>query len=180
MILLFTWIMQLQQDHTYSFAELTHIDALEIVAGYGEDTRNFRLALHWQVYQREFEHMSMEASWALNYATFDNPNIESRAGQLRDLGATPVVKLTPKRVFKSIEPFMEFGIGAHYLTERDVGAKYFSTNFQFGDHIGIGASIGKRVQYTFSYQFQHFSNGGIGAPNPGINFHMLSMGIKWK
>ncbi|MCB1042797.1 MAG: acyloxyacyl hydrolase [Acidobacteria bacterium] len=169
----------LMQDSQFTFEQWSSVDAIEFVAGYGEDTRHFRMALHWDIYERQFNHFKAETTLALNYAAFDNPDQVDRASQLRDLGVTPVVKLIPNRWWGPLQPFAEFGIGLHYLTERDVGPKTFSTNFQFGDHIGFGFNFGKRVQTTIAYQFQHFSNGGIDAPNPGINFHILSMGLKF-
>ena len=43
-----------------------------------------------------------------------------------------------------------------------------SSNFQFGDHIGIGYLLNNQVD--LSLNFQHYSDAGIRRPNPAVNF----------
>ena len=158
------------------------IDNLDLVVGNGEGSDNFRIALQWDWFQRTTPNRqwTILASLAPNYSVF---NGETRAdgvtAKLRDVGLTPVFTLIPNKFAGGwATPYVEAGIGLHYLTEKNVGFKSFSTNFQFGDHIGIGAYFGRKNAYKVGYIFQHLSNGGIDAPNPGINFHMISMGFK--
>ena len=49
----------------------------------------------------------------------------------------------------------------------------FSTKFQFGDHIGVGARFGAANRHDLGLRLQHVSNGGIKNPNPGINLLLL-------
>lgn len=173
------------RDHatTLGPARVMGIDQLEFVGGYGERTSNFRLAAHWDLLSRTRGSWKVNLSLAANYSLFNNPGGSSnsggnRADQLRDVGLTPVATFWSRRRSGPFRPFLEMGIGLHYLTEKRVSVKNFSTNFQFGDHIGIGLEFGKKRDYRVAYQFQHLSNGGIESPNPGINFHLLSLGVK--
>ncbi len=164
-------------------ARVVGIDHLEFVGGYGERTSNFRLAAHWDLFSRTRRLYRMDLSLAANYSLFNNPNYQFTPGgqsvdQLRDIGFTPVATFWSRGGKGPLRPFLEMGIGLHYLTEKRVSIKNFSTNFQFGDHIGIGLEFGKKRDYRLAYQFQHLSNGGIESPNPGINFHLLSLGVK--
>ena len=51
--------------------------------------------------------------------------------------------------------------------------KQFSTQFNFGDHIGVGRVYGEHRQNELMLRVQHFSNAGIARPNPGENFVQL-------
>lgn len=156
------------------------VDAVEVVAGYGEGTDNFRLATAWSFYSRVLGEgkWTLQGSLAANYSQFrGDTHTDVR---LRDVGVTPVWRFIPNKYDHwFFQPFVEFGIGFHYLTQKQLPTKEFSTNFQFGDHIGFGVRYGPGQRHRLTYQFQHLSNGGIDAPNPGINFHLLSAGYRF-
>ena len=91
-----------------------------------------------------------------------------------DLGFTPVFRLQRAGPVSGVTPYAEFAVGAHLLSDKDItDSDHFSTNFQFGDHIGFGVRFGERGQYDLAYRMQHLSNAGIDHPNPGINFNQL-------
>ena len=91
-----------------------------------------------------------------------------------DLGITPVFRLQRATSVSGVIPYAEFAIGAHLLSDKDItDSDRFSTNFQFGDHIGLGLLFGENGRYDLSYRIQHLSNAGIDHPNPGINFHQV-------
>lgn len=159
----------------------TGLDDFEFVGGYGEETDNLRLALQWHVGQYSIakQRYVVDLSLAANYGRFDGPERPGlEDNQLRDVGLTPVFRLWRNKAHSGFRPFVEAGIGLHYLTQKNVGPKNFSTHFQFGDHIGVGAEFGNKMRYRVTYQFQHLSNAGIDDPNPGINFHLVSFGFR--
>jgi lipid A 3-O-deacylase len=85
-----------------------------------------------------------------------------------DLGLTPVFRWQRDdlRGF-----YVEGAIGFHYLSSRRYTATtQTSTNFQFGDHIGMGYKFGDKQAWDMSVRAQHMSNGSIKRPNPGQNF----------
>ncbi len=159
--------------------DATGIERLELVGGYGERTDNFRFMAHWEILTRSKKHFDLELSLAANYSLFDGEKDENGdTTRIRDLGLTPTFTFFSKRSYGGFRPFMDAGIGFHYLTDKHFTTKDFSTNFQFGDHIGLGVQFGESHNMRVAYQFQHLSNAGIGSPNPGINFHLLNFGIK--
>jgi hypothetical protein len=72
--------------------------------------------------------------------------------------------------------FVEAGIGLNYVTPRfRTMDKRVGSNFTFGDHLGVGwRSTGGT---ELSLRIQHFSNGGLKDPNPGVDFVQLRLGI---
>ena len=159
--------------------ELTGIHFLEFVGGYGEQTENFRLAAHWPWRLKTVGNWDVHISLAANYSYFGGDRqIRGKTVQIRDIGLTPTGAIYFKRSFLGMKPYAEAGIGLHYLTDTAFTHKNFSTHFQFGDHIGLGVQFGAKQNLRLTYQFQHLSNGGIDNPNPGINFHLLNLGVK--
>ncbi len=49
----------------------------------------------------------------------------------------------------------------------------FSTEFNFQNHLAVGYVLGKRGEHDFGLRIEHFSNAGIRAPNPGMDFASL-------
>src|SRR4051812_1518186 len=92
-----------------------------------------------------------------------------RTPWVTQLGLTPVVRYRwgdePRRWFG------EIGVGINVLTpifnDED---RRFSTAFNFGDHLALGRAFGDDGQEEVALRLQHYSNGGIKQPNPGINF----------
>ena len=69
---------------------------------------------------------------------------------------------------------VEFGIGASLLDERFFGHKNLGTHFQFEDRLGLRWASPRGHAVTLRYM--HYSNGGIGSHNPGVDFINLSYG----
>ncbi len=172
-----------QQSYTLDELAESGVDGLEIVGGGGEGSDNFRLAIQWAFLKSRpvGNGWQLSGTLAANVSEMDSSAVGGEeGGTLTDIGLTPVWSFTSERLRTSyFEPFIEAGIGLHYLSEKEVGIKTFSTNFQFGDHIGVGANFGPDKRYSMTYQFQHLSNGGIDAPNPGINFHLVAFGYRF-
>jgi hypothetical protein len=93
-------------------------------------------------------------------------NMPGATQKLMDIGFTPVFRFQrdDKKGF-----YAEAGIGVHYLSKLyDNDDNRLSTNFQFGDHIGIGYVFDNK--WELGMKIQHFSNGGYKKPNSGVNF----------
>jgi hypothetical protein len=91
---------------------------------------------------------------------------------ITQLGLTPVWRY---RSDSGDSPwFVDAGIGVNVLSPlfRD-GDRQFSTTFNFGEHLALGRSFNPDRRDELSLRLQHFSNGGIRRPNPGINFIQL-------
>lgn len=86
---------------------------------------------------------------------------------LLQAGIKPVFRWTPD----DARWFVEGGIGASVTTSvYQTNGKQFSTTFNFGDHLALGATFGAHGEHEISLRIEHFSNAGIRHPNPGENF----------
>ncbi|MCW5626624.1 MAG: acyloxyacyl hydrolase, partial [Burkholderiales bacterium] len=92
--------------------------------------------------------------------------------------ATPSLRL--ERRGEHLSPFIEGGIGIHYLSDTvDASHAQLSTRFQFGDYVGVGARFGRDGQYAISARFVHYSNGGIHKPNRGADMGMINFAYRF-
>jgi hypothetical protein len=71
----------------------------------------------------------------------------------------------------------EGGAGPTVISRQDFATKDFGDPFQFTSHVGLYWDITKR--WRFGYRFQHMSNAGISAHNPGINLNMLALSYRF-
>ncbi len=86
-------------------------------------------------------------------------------------GITPVIRYQPT----SWEHwYMEVGIGADVIAPAwRTDERRFSTEYQFGDHIGLGRKFGDEGRDEIELRAEHYSNGGFKHPNPGENWFQL-------
>lgn len=68
----------------------------------------------------------------------------------------------------------EAGVSPTLVSESIVGGKNIGGRFQFTDSIGVGLQLSPRIRV--GYHFVHISNAGIYERNPGINFHVFTLG----
>jgi hypothetical protein len=102
----------------------------------------------------------------------------SRGGYPSDHGVLTQIEIIPVFRWRADQGrsawFWEGGVGATLTSSvyRNSG-KRFSTSFNFGDHIGVGYSLGTARTSEVALRLEHFSNAGIKHPNPGQNFIQL-------
>lgn len=106
------------------------------------------------------------------YTAADGRNYD----KLGQVSFTPVFRYTPAA--GSSPWFIEGGIGVTYMNKvYATEGRAFSTRFNFGDQIAIGAVFGPAREYEASLRFEHFSNADIELPNPGANFIQLRLAM---
>jgi hypothetical protein len=158
------------------------VDGVSFEAGIGnEHTKIWRIGLQWNWQKRWFTERSwnLGAYWDLQLGRWGGPLRQGQedAGdqEIWDLSLTPVFRL--ERAERSaVVPYIEAAIGFHLLSDQRVNfRRRFSTSFQYGDHLGVGARFGGRQRWDASFRLQHLSNGGLSNPNPGINFAQLRL-----
>ena len=74
-------------------------------------------------------------------------------------------------------PYGELGLGAALFSRTELGAREFSTAFQFSRHAGLGIEFGGR--FTAGWRYSHYSNANIKTPNNGIDLHHLVLGMSF-
>jgi lipid A 3-O-deacylase len=141
------------------------LDSVSMEIGSGSrQVDMWRLGLQWNIESHWLEERKWNLYWDAVLGTWD-----SDTGSLVDVGLTPVFRYAPAEH----GPYAEGGIGVHILSETDISSAIdFSTQFQFGSHLGAGYRFNR---YDLSLRLQHLSNAGIKNPNPGINFLQLRL-----
>ena len=71
---------------------------------------------------------------------------------------------------------LEGGVRPTWLFESELGGEDFGGPVQLSSHVGTTLSLG---QVALSYRFQHISNASIYNCNPGINLHLIGLGIRF-
>jgi len=146
-------------------------DGYTIELGRGSDsTELVRLHAKWNWNRKWFEagdwHLTGYWEASLGHWSGDGAGAET----LWDVGITPVFRLQPNSGKTGL--YLEGAVGAHLLSENRINnSRAFGSSFNFGSHIGFGATFGDRGQYDLGYRLQHLSNAGLKDPNDGINFH---------
>ena len=150
------------------------VDSASIEGGYSSnrngDVGMGRIGVQWDwgVKWLEFASWHLDGYWDLQAGYW-----HSDKSDIGDFSITPVFRFQSD-ASSGFSPYVELAVGAHFLTEKTITQnRIFSTNFQFGDHIGAGFRFGDHDEYDFGYRLQHLSNASIDTPNPGINFHQL-------
>lgn len=143
--------------------------------GYGagiENTKLLRANLQWNFLPELFDHRGIKLVGIAQVGG----GIWRGDRDIADVSLTPIFRLQGSSPNASPRPYFEAAIGFHYISEIQMRHRVFSTNFQFGDHLGIGLVFGKTQIIDVGYLFQHLSNASIRRPNSGINFHILRVG----
>lgn len=156
--------------------------AFTVDSGYGmEDTRLLRLNL--SVGDGTRYPTNNGWYWSLNW----EGNIsywylyKQKRGEDRlvEAGITPNFRLAREHKWGWARPYLEMGLGVHFLSERYISNRDLGSYFQFGTHGGLGIRFGSTEQYDLAWRIEHISNAGLREPNPGINFSMVRFGYRW-
>ena len=91
--------------------------------------------------------------------------------------ALPIFKYSFVRLKRfGLIPFINLGIGTSIVNTTKIQNRVISTNFQFNDNLGFGV---EDYKFVYAYRFTHISNLGLKMPNPGLNFHQISISYKF-
>jgi hypothetical protein len=144
------------------------IDGVSVEAGSGTDSVDlWRIGAQWNWQKKWFQ----SGDWHVGGYWDAQIGQWHGASHITDVSLTPTFRLQKNTGYG---PYLEGAIGFHYLSGKNISnSKQFSTNFQFGDHVGAGFRFGDKGQYDLGLRLQHLSNAGIKHPNPGINFAIL-------
>jgi opacity protein-like surface antigen len=150
------------------------VDGMAIEAGGGDGTDMGRVALQWDWNRRWFQgkEWHLGGYWDLGVGHWWRKVLPGQNRSITEIGLTPVFRLQRN---DREGPYLEFAVGFHWLSDTSIGGKRLSTQFQFGDHVGLGYRFGAKRAYDLSYRYQHLSNAGIKKPNDGVDFHQIRL-----
>jgi hypothetical protein len=128
-----------------------------------EQTSLVRANLVWGWGRQPDRHRTppLRAYWELSVGTWDGDR------EILDAAATALLRWQPAGG-RLASPYLEGAFGVHVITGVHMHDRCFSTGFQFGEHVGLGAHFGRQRKFDLSYRLQHVSNGGIAVPNSGL------------
>ena len=149
-------------------------DAVFLQFGDGNHTHTLTAGLSWELpWSKQWSTGELSAYVDASLGRWwINEDGMVRSPWVTQVGLTPVLRYRWGGEWSHW--FTELGIGANVLTpifnDHD---RRFSTAFNFGDHLALGRTFGQGGHEEIALRVQHYSNGGIKQPNPGINFVQL-------
>ena len=148
------------------------VDGISIEAGSGDGADMARVGIQWHWKSQWFQGQDWHVGgyWDLALGRWQRNSAPGFNEDITEIGLTPVFRLQRNDLQG---PYLEAAIGFHLLSRTSLGDKRFSTQFQFGDHLGAGLRFGAKGAFDLGYRFQHLSNGDIKRPNDGISFHQI-------
>ena len=154
------------------------LDGYSVDVGKGDLATLYKVAVH-QSFGKEsawLQACQCDGYWEASVATITEEkyrNIQADKRSLMDFGWTPVLRWHGR---SARGLFVELGVGIHYFSEiYDNNNRLLGSEFQFGDHIGVGYQFSHHLELTL--KFQHFSDAGIKEPNPGLNMTVLKVAL---
>lgn len=143
-------------------------------ASAGASTDMVRIALQRDWNRRWFQGKSRHVGgfWDVGASYWRRDALPGQNKDLFEIGLTPVFRLQQDDLRGA---YVEAGVGAHLLSQTSLGNKRYSTQFQFGSHVGVGYRFGARHAFDLSYSYQHLSNADIKKPNDGADFYEIRL-----
>lgn len=92
------------------------------------------------------------------------------------VGASPVGAQVNFVHFRRVEPFLTSAGGFLYVNHQMFG----QTNFNFTAQLGGGVQLftaNRRTSLDLGYKYHHISNANLGNQNPGMDSHMVFIGL---
>lgn len=122
---------------------------------------------------------NVSGQWELTAGTLAEDDGEDvKITEVVEVGITAMLRVARCRA-TSGGPYVEIGVGPHYLSDTRLDGVDVSTRLQFSPTAGFGRRFGDRAQYELGYRLMHLSNAGIKEPNPGLNYHMLHFAYRY-
>ncbi len=121
----------------------------------------------------------LTGQWELNIGTLaEDDSGSAEITEVVEAGISAVVRLASYRENRG-GPYLELGVGPHYLSDTRLDGVDVSTHLQFAPTGGFGVRFGEGARYELGYRLMHLSNAGIEDPNPGLNYHLLHFAYRY-
>lgn len=170
-----------EQDHAYS--EYTYWFGGALGNGHAfsgtADGRNYQLESRYErlIYWKE----PFAVRWvfdAVPVALVGDPHTrDGHRAYAYGVGGSPVGAQVNFVHFRRVEPFLTSGGGFLYFNHRMFGT---TQQFNFTAQLGGGVQLfssNRRTSFDIGYKYHHISNANLGNQNPGMDSHMLFIGM---
>ena len=155
------------------------VDGFSVELGRGDNSTDLaRVNAKWDWDRKWFEagNWHLAGYWEATLGHWRGDGAGAR--NLWEIGFTPVFRLQPNG--RKTGMYLEGGVGVHLLSGGRINdSRVFGSKFNFGSHLGFGATFGDHGQYDLGYRIQHVSNADIKQPNDGIDFHLVHFGYHY-
>jgi len=151
-----------------------------VFAQYGgaDHVNTFWAGAFWDFWQHRFSTGRLTASVEAGFGEWQTYGERHHSHPFTQIGLTPTLRFYPEAWHGYW--FVEAGIGANIIAPAyHTDGKRFSTQFNFGDHLGVGREFGHGHRQEIVLRFEHFSNAGIDHPNPGENFVQVRWALRF-
>jgi hypothetical protein len=150
-----------------------------VQAGSAEHVDTVSVGAIWALpWQRDTSFGRLATSIEAGVGEWQTHGQRHRSHPFTQIGFTPSLRVYPDAWHGRW--FAEAGIGVNVIAPAyHTDGKRFSTQFNFGDHIGIGREFGAGHQHEIALRIEHFSNAGVDHPNPGENFVQLRWVVRY-
>jgi lipid A 3-O-deacylase len=65
--------------------------------------------------------------------------------------------------------YWQFGVGLSYFDNKHLAPVTLSTHAQFATIVGLGLPLDEQHQHRLTLRYNHYSNGYVKRPNPGLD-----------
>ena len=143
----------------------------DITLGYGDSPEDFNLYrvslkkdLNKYFFDNDYKFLPKYYESSLGFWNADD------GSSLISLSFTPVFRAYLFTIY-NVQPYVEAGIGATYISKTKLQDENFGIHFQFETLLGIGIKINK---FDFTYRMMHYSN-LVHEHNSGADFNLFSI-----
>lgn len=93
------------------------------------------------------------------------------------VGIAPVGLQVNYRLHRAVQPYLRMTTGVAYFFSAvpDVRGKHLNFTLEIG--AGVQSALTDRILLTLGYRYHHLSNGFRGDINPGVDSHLLHVGL---
>jgi hypothetical protein len=123
-----------------------------------------------------FGNLNLPWGWSLGKEWRLRSRLDLTVGWLGMRGDNAVIgTLGPSLVLSRAQLPLSLGGGVSptLLSRDEFRSEDFGTVFQFTSYLGLSWDFA--AHWRVGYRFQHMSNAGLAAPNPGLNLHMFAL-----
>ena len=121
--------------------------------------------------------------WSAWGSTTITPRLTLEVGRfVNDVEDRAFGSLGPNFLFENerwrLPLVVDMGLSPTVIDGSTYGDRELGTSFNFTSHLAVGMRFGQSHDHRVSLRYQHISNGGISAKNPGVNMIGLDV-VLW-